>query len=73
MRQITGSDEPRESSASRLHPLVGQLQFQNASGCMPDSGNLNDLFFGLDPVHDSTGFAKYLSDLCVVKLGNNPA
>ncbi len=40
---------------------------------MPDSGNLNDLFFGLDPVHDSTGFAKYLSDLGVVKLGNNSA
>jgi hypothetical protein len=40
---------------------------------MPDSDNINDLFFGFNPIYDSTRFAKNLADLFVVKLGHDPA
>ncbi len=40
---------------------------------MPDSDNLNYLFFGLDSVHKSTWTANYFSDMLVIKFRDSPA
>ncbi len=45
-------DAPR--TYTRVGSMAGYLQLWDGSGSMPDSGNFNYLFFGLDSVHDST-------------------
>jgi hypothetical protein len=47
------------------------LQFRETAGSVPHTNNFNQSTAILDPVHDAARSANYLSDLGIVKLGND--